>query len=488
MPKVRIKASELIETQAEFVSLVSRGANRIPFRITKEDTDMFDLYEIGRRFLRKGDPKTQTPEIVGAVVAKGVDLKRVAAVFKGAGLNPQEFVKSEKDDVVIVTKQNAGKVQDTVVLKVSDEIGLVIANMKKAFDSYSYNSTDFNTVMATEGVYPSMCLAKEALGETIANILYKASSPAEAATKVAEAIDDFKAYMTTLLNAVPTQAFKADLAFSQVDVEKNCGGMLGGKKKSVKEEPEAGDVVEKADAGKNGTGAGFEAGKGTGTNPRATADDMANTAVNAVPGESVTGNPNEGPAEARKAQIAGLPDPKGHEPGDPDGFAAAPTDSDSATARATADDAANSTQNGGTKGSSIPDGDSGLSRIGGVRKNEGDADIGQKGKGNVLPDDQSGAGAQQPVDPNPVHKSDLSEVMEALATLQKSFESVVTEIKKEVGDLSSRVDQVAVVARKADEAINGTVFHETSGDVVRAVKADNDLPPLDTAYDRRAVA
>lgn len=486
MPRLRIKANELIDTNVNFVSLVKRGANRIPFRITKEDENMLNLYDIGRRLFQKGDPK---PEIVAAVIQKGADLNKIAAIFKSAGLDPKDFWRTEKDGIITVAKSDAVQAEDTVVLKVSDDVGLVISNLKKTFDGYAYNSTDFNVVMATEGVYPSMCVAKEALGTTIGNILHKASSPNEAAAQVGAAIDAFKDYMTMLLGSVPVQAFKADLAFAQAGLEKAEEETPLGDEPPVKGVEEE---VEKADAGKNGTGAGFEAGKGTGTDPRATADDLANTAVNAVPGESTTGNPDEGPAEAKKAELKNLPDPQGHEPGDADGFAAAPTDSQQAMARATADDAANTTH-GSVNGSSIPDGNSGLERLGGVKKNEGDADIGKKGKGNVLPDNESGAGAQkaaeQETDPSTVAKSEGSDVLAAITALQKSIEGAVAEVKKEMGALSARVDQLDVKIQKADEALNGTVFAEADGDRTPVAKSDAGLPPLlDTAYSRREVA
>ena len=496
MPKLRIKAHELVDTNVNFVSLVKRGANRIPFRITKEDTEMLDLHKIGRTLFKKADPK---PEVVAAVIQKGADLNKIAAIFKSAGLDPKEFVKTEKDDVATVAKADAEKAEGTIVLKVSDEVGLVISNMKKAFDSYAYSSTDFNVVMATEGVYPSMCVAKEALGTTIYNILYKAGSPSEASQQVGEAIEAFKTYMTNLLGQVPVQAFKVDLAFAELakagdkkdkdeEAEKEAAKKEG-ETTPLGDEPPV-EETQKADAGKNGTGAGFEAGKGTGTDPSATADDAANTAVNAKPGESTTGN--EGgdlPARAVKEEVAGLPDPKGHEPGDGDGFAAPPTDSDAATARASADDK-KMRQNGGTDGSSIPDGDSGLSRLGGGRK-EGDADIGKKGKGNKLADNESGAGAMQAAgqekDLKDVTKS--ADILTALADLKKSVDEIVQEVKKEVSELSARVDQVATVARKADEALHGVVFNDAGGDRTSVAKSEPTPPPLlDTAYSRREVA
>ena len=505
MPRLQIKANELVQTDASFVSLVKRGANRIPFRITKEDEPMLDLHKIGRNLFKKEDPK---PEIVAAIVQPGADIARVAAIFKEAGLEPKSFIKTEEDGITTVARSDYADAHDVALLKVGEDMVLAVSNMKKGFDSYAYNSTDFNAIMATEGVYPSMCVAKDVLGGTISNILYKSSSPAEAAGTVGAAIDDFKTYMVGLLGAVPVSAFKMDVAIAKAAEQKLPDDKSGAgaeepapKPKARKDEvPAASDEqpvteaqnvqliadeagkVEKADAGKNGTGAGFEHGKGTGTDPKATADDAANTEVNST-GEPTTGNPDpQMPQGVKKEQIAGAPDPKGFEPGDADGFAAPPTDSQAATARASADDK-KMKQNGGTDGSSPPRGAPGLPPLGGLRR-EGPAQAAE----------EPPPGGKQPEaqveEPAPVAKTDLDPILAAIADLKKSLEGSVDEVRSTVSALSERVDGVAEQARKADEAINGRVFNEAGGDAVaRPRKADDGAPPLlDTAYSRRAVA
>lgn len=476
MLKLQIKANELVNTDVNFVSLVKRGANRIPFRITKEDEAMLDLHKIGRSLFRKADP---APEIVAAIVQKGADLTKVAAVFRSAGLDPKNFFKSEKDGVVTLAKADADKAEDAAVLKVSDEVALIVSGLQKAFQSYDFESSSFKEVMATGGYFASLTAAMDAMRTVAGNILYKAESPSQAATDLGKAVDEFKSYLTTLTNSLPVQAFKADVEFSRASLATT----------PASDEPPVieseATETQKADAGKNGTGAGFEAGKGTGTDPSATADDAANTAINAKPGEKTTGNVGEDlPSEAVKEEVPGLPQPDGFEPGDGDGFAAAPTDSDQATARASADDK-KMTLNGGTTGSSIPDGDSGLSRYGGVRK-EGDADIGKKGKGNTLPDHESGTGAQKDAD-EAVAKSDMTEILAAISALQKSFEGAVEAVKQEVSTLNGRVDEVATMARKTDAALNGTVFNEAGGDAPSRVEKSEGAPPLlDTAFSRSA--
>ncbi len=47
---------------------------------------MLDLHKIGRTLFKKADPK---PEVVAAVIQKGADLNKIAAIFKSPGSIPR---------------------------------------------------------------------------------------------------------------------------------------------------------------------------------------------------------------------------------------------------------------------------------------------------------------------------------------------------------------------------------------------------------------
>ncbi|MEY9560464.1 hypothetical protein [Sinorhizobium fredii] len=479
MPKLSIKATELVDTDVNFVSLVKRGANRIPFRITKEDEPMLDLHKIGRRLFKQADPQ---PEVVAAIFEKGTDSTRLAQLFKQVGLDPKTFVKTEQDGIVTVAKEGYDQAEDAMVLRISKDVGLVVSGLKKAFQGYDFESTDFAEVMATGSFCSSVSMATDMLQHTIGSILYEAETPDQAADSIQKAIDEYKQYTVTLTKGLPVHAFKMDGAL----VKGEAGEEAPPARKPV-EEPAAedgtntgdgADELEKTDT--NGTGAGAAKGKGTGTDPHATEDDKKKTKVNAKPGGSTT----------QKAEVKGLPQPQGFEPGDDDGFAAPPSDSQGASARAAADDK-KMKLNGGTSGSSIPDGNSGVP----VRKNEGDNEAGKFDK-QKLPEEQSGAGAQQGNEPDAaaLHKAENDKLLAAMTALQKSFTEAFGAMKAEVGSLSDRVDSVASLAQKTDAALNGTVFNEAGGDGRTKVgKADekdygSGIPLLDTAFNRRDAA
>lgn len=490
MAKTSIAATELKETRVGFLALVERGANRLPFRIVKEDKEMLDLTKLGS-FLRKGE--TVKPEIVAAIVQDGSDLAALAKMFKAADLDPSVFMKHENDGFTVLAKAGyEGEVPNAHVIKASDEVSFVVTGLKKSFSDYDYSSTDFLTVLKTNGFYPSMWAAADAMQTAVCNAMYDAATPNDASVAISKIADDFKSYMTSVASSLPVHAFKLDTE------------------------------LKKADAGKNGTGAGFEHGKGTGTTPSATADDAKNTAIDATGSESTTGNANEGPVEAKKKEddatkpveteddkkkkkekeaavtkdeVAGLPDPKGHNSGDGDGFGAAPADTARATAAATADDK-KMTINGDPTGSTIPDGagTSGLAEMGGVRKNEGDADPLAAPASQQLPDGTSGAGAQQAPDPQalagaPLTKSDLSSILTEFAKLSETVGERFTALEANVTAVAKNAEKAVETARKADEAVNGTVFNEAGSDQVRAKKSDkqvSSVPPLmDTGFHGR---
>lgn len=243
MPELRVKATELVDANVDFVSLVKRGANRIPFRIVKqEDEPMLDLHKIGRTLFKK----TETaPEIVAAVVPVGTDMTQVAEVFKGAGLDTKVFIKTEVDGVVTLAKADADKADDTVIIKTGDKIGLVVSGLKKAFDSYSGGS-DFSEAVKAQGFYPSFCTAKEVLSDCVHVALHKSNSPADAAEKISKTVEDFKSYVSALAGALPASAFYVDRYYS--DFAKSEEGTAVETQKAAASEAEK--VKEEADKAK----------------------------------------------------------------------------------------------------------------------------------------------------------------------------------------------------------------------------------------------
>ena len=588
MPTFQIKATELTDTDVSFVSLVKRGANRIPFRITKGDQDMIDLHKIGRSLFRKADT---APAVVGVVARKGADLKAIRAVMKAADIPYGNFVKKSDGAEGTVSYKAAGDHEGVMLLKMNDDFALVVSNLKKAFQGYDFDSKDFKSVHATNSFASSVSAAFDSLRNTIANIMDGSKDPKGASSEIESAIDEFKDHVSTLVSGLPEKAMKADAALLKAskpqddgdeqdaddqDDDDNDGGGTdddqetgddqgdnanGGKKTTMKSsdgkelddegDPGAKDPLmpaKKDDAGKNGTGAGAEMGKGTETNPRATADDEQNTEVNAKPGGKTSGTDTGLPAKAKAPtkKAAGCEQddddssngaqgdipakakaktkkstwhgqggndaekpPKGSTTrnsfdadcdgdGDDDtvmtgesaageGAAEPPADSEAANARGTADDQRGS-KNTGRPGAATLD-------MNGVpakakaptTKTEAERNVGKKGKNPVQEEEESisGAGAQEK--DVQTYKSD-DPVMKAISALAKSMEKGFATVNDKVAKIDQRVDGVASMAKKTDAALNGTVFGDAANDEpARTQKSDRGSAPplLDTAYARR---
>ncbi|QIG76978.1 hypothetical protein EVC30_150 [Rhizobium phage RHph_Y1_11] len=200
------KATELSTLNVNIVSMVKRGANRIPFRIVKEDTDdMLDLHKIaGQAFAKTEDKKGG---VFAVIVNKSADVAALQVALADTGL---KLEKGEEGEGTIVFKQEGVDEFDVGLVKLDDEVIVAVSGLKKGFSSYNWQDTDFATVFATEGFYPSLRTATEAFSSTVSNILYKEENKSSITTKVSKALTDFGSLVNTLVNNIPEAAIKAD--------------------------------------------------------------------------------------------------------------------------------------------------------------------------------------------------------------------------------------------------------------------------------------
>ena len=566
MSRLEIKANELTDTDVSFVSLVKRGANRLPFRITKGDTEMLDLYAVGRRMFQKSDP---VPTVVAVVTQKAdaAVLKSLAAIFALG----EKLAKSDEDGVVTLTKADA-KVEGATFLRLSHDYGVLVKNasLQKNASGRSFDGTIFADVAGKDGYFVGPALAGDMYSAYAANVM-KSELGAGKGAELAKAATDYGDYLGVLAG-LPDTLLKAEAVLkacgsgnaagvSATDQETGDGqgDAANGKAKKDGDGPDKGDPdaddplmpgknaatgtrAAKADAGKNGTGAGFEAGEGTGSTPRATDDDASNTEVDAKPGKRVSGDNSGLPAKAQASTTkddamasnddstngaqsklpAKLKSPTAKTDSAVEMFSGVMTamgyvvkvdgsggshiitvtsvepQGESAAGEGAAqavdhrdsvsdEDVTGAAVTGKVKGATLSMDGVPAKLKAPTSKNDGDADIGKKGKGNSEPDEQSGAGAQEK-DVQTL-KADTASVMQAIQALAKSVKDSNAAVTKSVSDLSTQVESVTALARKTDAALNGTVFNEEDGDAARVQKRDDGyggIPLMDTGYQRRS--
>jgi hypothetical protein len=227
MPKFQIEANEILDPNVNLVSLVKRGANRLPFRITKseDNNDMIDLAKLGQQMFRKGDTVTG-PTIAAVLIAKSDRTDAIVKTLTEAGFPMDKLAKSDGTGQVNFAKADLDKVvkEETVLIKMSEDVAIVVqgeSELMKSLSLYDWESTSFSEIMTKGAFCPSVSIAQDMLNRTFYNIMEKAESPAELSTLMKGAVNDFNSYVTTLAKALPSTVFKADTALRKEEIASN---------------------------------------------------------------------------------------------------------------------------------------------------------------------------------------------------------------------------------------------------------------------------
>lgn len=209
MSKVTIDAAEIVDARTDIISLVKRGANRLPFRVIKsEEEDMLDLFKAGRIIFGKSEKK---PEVVAVMFGTEPDADLLAKTFATAGLDPAKLTKSEADEVITFAKSDVEKAQGTVLVKSGDAV-VAVSGLAKSFDSWG-GSSDFVSAIRANTFYPSIYSSQDVFTSCIYSIMSNSNSPDEAASRVAACADDYKNYIVMLTANLPASAFHLDHGF-----------------------------------------------------------------------------------------------------------------------------------------------------------------------------------------------------------------------------------------------------------------------------------
>lgn len=180
MAKVKIKANKLENASVNFISLVQRGANRIPFRIIKLDKES-DMLDISRVFRRKAEdtpaptddkkveqtpdpalptPPTQ-PTLLGVVVEKA-STEAATKVFAEHGIDVTKA--EEVEEGTTVFKQAEGDLDGAAIFKVGDTTLALIGDL-----SDEQIPATVREVVAKTGFYPSVDVVEALVQKTDEN-------------------------------------------------------------------------------------------------------------------------------------------------------------------------------------------------------------------------------------------------------------------------------------------------------------------------------
>ena len=214
MPTLRFTATKMSEAKVSHISLVERGANRIPFKVVKEESDTMSKFsglDLGGLFARKAEKTPEVPQVIGIITMKGESLETVQKAAAEAGFAVDASV--EMEDGTVVFKQEGFSdeaLADGVVVRLSESVALVT----KGFSPYNMDITadgvTFADQCAASGFYPAINSIMTTLSDAVRSVVYNAKTPAEAKSGVTKLFAEASAYTASFVGGLPVKAFKME--------------------------------------------------------------------------------------------------------------------------------------------------------------------------------------------------------------------------------------------------------------------------------------
>lgn len=255
MAKLKFQATEMRAAKVDRISLVARGATRIPFRVIKEDSTMKkstgDL-DLAGVFVRKREQQA-APVVTGVITMKSEDesfdaLKEQVAA---AGFSVDNESESEEDDITVVAFQQGDEEpsEDHTVIKMTPELAVVV----KGFSPYNVDmnagDSSFEEACAAQGFYPGLSTMVDVMRNSIYSAVTKGDDPKEAAQLVSKMFDEAKTYCVSLVNALPAKAFKLEAIEASGDEEGEEEEGEEGDEETVEGSADGGDDEETVEVG-----------------------------------------------------------------------------------------------------------------------------------------------------------------------------------------------------------------------------------------------
>jgi hypothetical protein len=212
VPSLTFKATEMKDARVDRISLVERGATRMPIKIIKEDSTMKSTRAFDLASVFKGTKKPVTPELVGVVTLKSDSFEAVKVHVAEAGFSVAKA--DEHEDQSVVFKQGESEMpaaEDVTLIRLNEHAVVAM----KGFRPYNMDmdvseGTSFADVCKAQGFYPGVGTMIDVLRGSVLQVAEKSDDPSNAATMVSKMFDEAKAYAVSLVTALPSKAFKLE--------------------------------------------------------------------------------------------------------------------------------------------------------------------------------------------------------------------------------------------------------------------------------------
>jgi hypothetical protein len=208
-----IAVNDLEEADVRRISLVSRGANRIPYRIMKQENEMG--LDLGSIFRRKAEhaaagEQNQKLHIAAVVLNKAADTEGLLAAMGRDGFDMAgATIDAEALEHGLLVKFEDYEQENSFVMQFNDDVAAIMVDTEKQFSPFG-GSSRFTENVRAMGFVPGLRMAQDALMETTFNILGEADDKEMAKSEIDDALKDFSSHVSSLAGSLPTAAFKLE--------------------------------------------------------------------------------------------------------------------------------------------------------------------------------------------------------------------------------------------------------------------------------------
>lgn len=203
--KVKVKANKLDNVDVEYISLVPRGANRMPFRLLKsEDPENSPMINLANLF--KNDPLVPR---FGGVLVKSADADAWKKTLEKEGYGPLES-EATSDDGITFLKTEGAKLDGAAIVKTSEDLAVVVVDLEKGIVPKLYGDVPFQEAADSVSFMPSFHMATDVMINKMYEVVNDPGDREETLAKMDSLLSDFKTYVESMASALPVDIFKLE--------------------------------------------------------------------------------------------------------------------------------------------------------------------------------------------------------------------------------------------------------------------------------------
>lgn len=207
MPKIKMPVIKLANADIQYISLVPRGATRIPFRIIKRENPAMINLDLSRIF-KGGDTQ---PEVVlaGIAIQKSDEVKEIELKFTDLKF---DITKKQEDDDGVIIYKTGDSIENVTPIRLSDNMIALVTGL----DVESVPGSMITDVSKEEGFLPSIYDAASLTYEKIIETIIKSDTDKALADGIDSVLKDFKDYTGIIAAAIPPALFLADTQVAEI--------------------------------------------------------------------------------------------------------------------------------------------------------------------------------------------------------------------------------------------------------------------------------